>query len=114
MESRRIDGRSNRWSWARRAAAAMWVSLLLAACGSAGGSGGGQSGGGTGLDGGSVPLPSTPGAQAFVSGLYAFATPTSSCGQCHGTSQVPLFAASDVGFAYRAAKLLVDFNAPGN
>jgi hypothetical protein len=61
-----------------------------------------------------VPLPSTPGAQAFVSGLYAFASPTTSCGECHGASQVPLFASTKVGFAYRSARLLVNFNDPDN
>lgn len=58
--------------------------------------------------------PGASGLDAFRSGLYAFATPTTSCGLCHASLQVPLFASGDVGAAYTAAKALVDFAQPTN
>jgi hypothetical protein len=48
--------------------------------------------------------------QAFQGGFYAFATVN--CAQCHGSSQSPLFAVSDVNSAYTAASTVVDFSDP--
>jgi hypothetical protein len=48
--------------------------------------------------------------QVFQSGFYAFAT--KNCAQCHGSTQTPLFAVSDVNAAYTAAATVVDFSDP--
>jgi hypothetical protein len=50
--------------------------------------------------------------QVFQSGFYAFAT--KNCAQCHGSSQAPLFAVSDVNAAYSAAETVVDFSDPAS
>ena len=55
---------------------------------------------------------STSGLVAFRSGLYAFASPSTSCGMCHASVQAPFFASPDVQAAYTAAKPLVDFANP--
>jgi hypothetical protein len=60
------------------------------------------------------PAPASSGLEAFRSGLYAFASPSTSCGLCHASTQVPLFASPDVQAAYAAAKPLVDFANPTN
>lgn len=60
------------------------------------------------------PAPASSGLEAFRSGLYAFASPSTSCGLCHASAQVPLFASPDVQAAYAAAKPLVDFANPTN
>jgi len=60
------------------------------------------------------PAPASPGLEAFRSGFYAFASPSTSCGLCHASAQVPLFASPDVDAAYAAAKPLVDFADPTN
>src|SRR5665213_2393763 len=54
---------------------------------------------------------SASGMAAFQSGFYAF-TQTQNCAQCHGVSQVPLFAVSNVASAYSAFTSLVDPNNP--
>jgi len=59
---------------------------------------------GSGTGGSGTPL------QAFQTGFYAFAT--KNCAQCHGSSQAPLFAVSDVNAAYTAAATVVDFSDP--
>ena len=58
--------------------------------------------------------PPAAGLGAFQSGFYAFASPSTSCGMCHASVQVPFFASSDVQAAYTAAKALVDFANPTN
>jgi len=58
--------------------------------------------------------PSATGLEAFQSGFYAFAAPSTSCGMCHASSQAPFFASSDVQAAYTASKALVDFANPMN
>jgi hypothetical protein len=58
--------------------------------------------------------PSAKGLDAFRSGLYAFASPSTSCGICHASVQAPFFASPDVQAAYTAAKALVDFHNPTN
>src|SRR3989442_6815008 len=54
------------------------------------------------------------GLDAFGSGLYAFASPSTSCGMSHARVRVPFFASPDVQAAYTAAKALVDFANPTN
>ena len=56
--------------------------------------------------------PPAPGLDAFRSGFYAFASPSTSCGGCHASMQAPFFASPDVQGAYTAAKGLVDFANP--
>ena len=56
--------------------------------------------------------PPAAGLDAFRSGLYAFASPSTSCGGCHASMQAPFFASPDVQGAYTAAKGLVDFANP--
>jgi hypothetical protein len=63
---------------------------------------------------GGSPAPAALGLAAFRSGFYAFASPSSSCGLCHASVQVPLFASPDINVAYAAAKPLVDFAQPAN
>lgn len=58
------------------------------------------------------PAPGSAGLEAFRASLYAFASPSTSCGRCHASAQVPLFASPDVGAAYAAARPLVDFANP--
>src|SRR5438093_532712 len=55
---------------------------------------------------------SSQGLEAFRAGIYAFAAPPTSCGQCHAVGHVPLFASPEIHAAYAAAKLLVDFAHP--
>ena len=62
---------------------------------------------------GSGPPPAT-GLDAFRSGFYAFASPSTSCGMCHASVQAPFFASPDVQAAYTAAKAVVDFHNPTN
>jgi hypothetical protein len=62
---------------------------------------------------GSGPPPAA-GLNAFRSGFYAFASPSTSCGMCHASVQVPFFASPDVQAAYTASKALVDFAHPTN
>ena len=50
--------------------------------------------------------------QAFQSSFYAFAQ--TNCAQCHGVSQSPLFAVSNVTTAYNNALSYVDFSNPAN
>lgn len=57
------------------------------------------------------PPPAT-GLDAFRAGLYAFASPSKSCGLCHASVQAPFFASPDVQAAYTASKVLVDFANP--
>jgi len=64
--------------------------------------------------GSTAPSAASPGLEAFRSGFYAFASPSTSCGRCHASAQVPLFASPDVDAAYAAAKPLVDFANPTN
>jgi hypothetical protein len=59
------------------------------------------------------PPPAT-GLDAFQSGLYAFASPSTSCGMCHASVQAPFFASPDVQAAYAASKALIDFSNPTN
>jgi len=58
--------------------------------------------------------PPAAGLDAFRSGFYAFASPSTSCGMCHASVQTPFFASPDVQAAYTAAKALVDFANPRN
>src|SRR3954470_21517188 len=58
--------------------------------------------------------PPPAGLDAFRSGLYAFATPSTSCGMCHASAQAPFFASADVTAAYTASRALVDFANPTN
>ena len=58
--------------------------------------------------------PPAPGLAAFRTGLYTFASPSTSCGMCHASVQAPFFASPDVQAAYTAAKPLVDFTNPAN
>ena len=51
---------------------------------------------------------------AFITGFYAFATVPSSCIQCHGVSQVPLFAVSDATAACNALLPYVDMTTPAS
>jgi hypothetical protein len=104
MTRHSLAGRSKKRSGSigTTAGVAVVASLTLLGCG-----------GGKANDGGSPP-PATSGLGAFRSGLYAFATPTTSCGLCHASAQVPLFANPDVQAAYAAAKPLVDFANPTN
>ncbi len=56
---------------------------------------------------------SAAGLAAFQSGLYAFAQ-TQGCAVCHGNSNAPLFAVTDVNAAYLAAKPFVNFTTPAS
>jgi hypothetical protein len=58
--------------------------------------------------------PPATGLDAFRSGFYAFASPSTSCGGCHASVQAPFFANPDVQAAYTASKALVDFSNPTN
>jgi hypothetical protein len=48
----------------------------------------------------------------FTSGFYAFAV--KNCAQCHGSTQTPLFAVSNVNTAYAAAETVVNFSNPAS
>ena len=67
-----------------------------------------------GADQTSAGDPPATGLDAFRSGFYAFASPSTSCGGCHASVQAPFFANPDVQTAYTASKALVDFANPTN
>ncbi len=97
MMRHRLGDHANRLRSAIGAAVAAAIALLGCMPGADQTGGGGSPA--TGLD-------------AFRTGLYAFASPATSCGGCHASGQAPFFASPDVQAAYTAAKPLVDFGNP--
>lgn len=107
MTRRCLAGDPDRRSPALSAAGASLVAMALLGC-----TGVAEQAAPAGSPG--SPPPGSSGLEAFRTGLYAFAAPSTSCGLCHASVQVPLFASPDLATAYAAASPLVDFANPTN